>query len=437
MPISIRENVPLRDLTTFRVGGTARYFCVVTSEAELVEAIDFSRAGGTNGSDQVPFFILGGGSNILVSDAGFEGLVIKMEIRGVSYGTDTMNMNVGARGGTTSLERHSEEIGQLTKSRLFSKKNPEKMAQNNAPLPQENELSENLGEARKGTLTRDITPDITSDIIRVTAGAGENWDDFVATCVERGLYGLENLSGIPGTVGAAPVQNIGAYGSEVSQTIYSVRVLDTLVMKCTDLNRDGCHFAYRDSIFKHEKNADGLARYVIISVTFNLKKNALLNISYRDVQEYFLKDKNKRSTAIEPRLADVRNAILAIRSAKLPDIRIIGTAGSFFKNPIISREHFDKLKEKYPDIPSYPVNNVLVKVPLAWILDHICSFKGVQKGSVGTYGNQALVIVNHFSNPDHAGATAEEIKKLAVEMATVVKEKTNIDIEPEVQYVGE
>jgi UDP-N-acetylmuramate dehydrogenase len=155
------------------------------------------------------------------------------------------------------------------------------------------------------------------------------------------------------------------------------------------------------------------------------------------VQEYFLKDKNKRSTAIEPRLADVRNAILAIRSAKLPDIRIIGTAGSFFKNPIISREHFDKLKEKYPDIPSYPVNDVLVKVPLAWILDHICSFKGVQKGNVGTYGNQALVIVNHFSNPDHAGATAEEIKKLAVEMAATVKEKTDIDIEPEVQYVGE
>jgi UDP-N-acetylmuramate dehydrogenase len=437
MPISIRENVPLRDLTTFRVGGPARYFCVVTSEAELVEAIDFSRAGGTNGSDQVPFFILGGGSNILVSDAGFEGLVIKMEIRGVSYGTDTMNMNVGARGGTTSLERHSEEIGQLTKSRLFSKKNPEKMAQNNAPLPQENELSENLGEARKGTLTRDITPDITSDIIRVTAGAGENWDDFVATCVERGLYGLENLSGIPGTVGAAPVQNIGAYGSEVSQTIDSVRVLDTqaasgLSERFFDFPNANCHFGYRDSIFKHEKNVDGTARYIIVSVTFHLKKNAPLNISYKDLQEYDLDS-----------VAHVRAAILTIRAAKLPNIRTVGTAGSFFKNPIISVEHFNKLKEKYADIPSYPAgvendstHTSLVKVPLAWILDHVCGYKGMQRGNIGTYGNQALVIVNRFSATG-IPATAFEIKKLAVEMVAAVKEKTDIDIEPEVQYVGE
>ena len=429
MPISIRENVPLRDLTTFRVGGTARYFCVVTSEAELVEAIDFSRAGGTNGSDQVPFFILGGGSNILVSDAGFEGLVIKMEIRGVSYGTDTMNMNVGARGGTTSLERHLEEIGQLTKSRLFSKKNPEKMAQNNASLSQEIELSENLEEAEKSTMT--------PDTIRVTAGAGENWDDFVATCVERKLYGLENLSGIPGTVGAAPVQNIGAYGSEVSQTIDSVRVLDTQAASGSserffDFPNANCHFGYRDSIFKHEKNADGTARYIIVSVTFGLKKDAPLNISYKDLQEYDLNN-----------IADVRLAILAIRAAKLPDIRTIGTAGSFFKNPIISVEHFNKLKEKYANIPSYPVgvendstHTSLVKVPLAWILDHVCGYKGMQRGNIGTYGNQALVIVNRFSATG-IPATAFEIKKLAVEMAAAVKEKTDINIEPEVQYVGE
>jgi UDP-N-acetylmuramate dehydrogenase len=347
-----------------------------------------------------------------------------------------MNMNVGARGGTTSPERHSEEIGQLTKSRLFSKKNHEKMAQNNAPLPQENELSENLGEARKGTLTRDITPDITlditSDIIRVTAGAGKNWDDFVATCVERKLYGLENLSGIPGTVGAAPVQNIGAYGSEVSQTIDSVRVLDMQAMTFLNVSNTNCHFGYRDSIFKHEKNADGTARYIIVSVTFGLKKDAPLNISYKDLQEYDLNN-----------IADVRLAILAIRAAKLPDIRTIGTAGSFFKNPIISVEHFNKLKEKYANIPSYPVgvendstHTSLVKVPLAWILDHVCGYKGMQRGNIGTYGNQALVIVNRFSATG-IPATAFEIKKLAVEMAAAVKEKTDINIEPEVQYVGE
>lgn len=371
MPLSIREHVQLRDLTTFRVGGPARYFCTVTSEAELAEALAWARAHAKNAQ----FFVLGGGSNILISDAGFEGLVIKMEMRGISYGS------AGSAGG----------------------------------------------------------------IVRVTAGAGEQWDALVSACVERGLHGLENLSGIPGTVGAAPVQNIGAYGAEVSQTIASVRVFDTQTQtgaaigkgkeKFTDISNADCRFDYRDSMFKHEKNDDGTPRYIIVSVTFNVKNNGPVNAGYKDIQEYFL----KHGTS-DPDIAALRQAVLAIRAAKLPDVRVVGTAGSFFKNPIVSREHFAKLKEKYPDLPSYPASSASpassdnsvksIKVPLAWILDHVCGYKGAKKGNVGTYKNQALVIVNE------ANATAAEIRKFAAEITASVKERTGIDIEPEVQYVG-
>lgn len=370
MPISIREHVPLRELTTFRTGGPAKFFCVVASEAELAEAVAFARRG-----NPMPYFILGGGSNILVGDGGFDGLVIKIEVKGISY----------------------------------------------------EEKKENRNE------------------VRVTAGAGENWDDFVAACVGRGLHGVENLSGIPGTVGAAPVQNIGAYGAEVSQTVGSVRVFDTQAEKFLELSNADCRFKYRDSIFKHEKNqekAAGMAgdalRYIITSVIFSLKKDAPINAEYKDVQEYFSKNKMETKGAMATSIHDVRAAILSIRAAKLPDVRTVGTAGSFFKNPIVTNELFLKLKEKYPDLPSYPVDSVEnnqkgnpVKVPLGWIIDHICGYKGAKKGNVGTYQNQALVIINVNNS-----ATADEIKKFAAEITAMVKEKTSIDIEPEVQYVG-
>ena len=462
MSLSIRENVPLRDLTTFRVGGLARYFCVVTNETELVESVRFSR------TKKIPFFVLGGGSNIVVGDSGWNGLVIKMEIKGISCDPDYGRDYCPDCGRDMVPEGHQEKIGQLTEkvvtkaasaaSADFSNKNSKKTAHNSVPLSEiseKNELSENNGE---DTMTchrchtchlchSSASPHPSADTIRVTAGAGENWDDFVGTCVARGFHGLENLSGIPGTVGAAPVQNIGAYGSEVSQTIASVRVFDATKdagenakkMEFIELSAEDCHFGYRDSIFKHKK-------YIIVSATFNLKKNAPLTINYKDVREYFLKNKKA-----EPSVGDVRCAIIAIRAAKLPDLRIVGTAGSFFKNPIISQKHFAELKKKYPDLPSFPVASVgidskapSVKVPLAWILDHICGYKGAKRGNVGTYKNQALVIVNDFSSASGFGgaigatsATALEIKKFAEEIAAAVKEKTDIDIEPEVQYVGE
>jgi UDP-N-acetylmuramate dehydrogenase len=341
----IRENVLLRDFTTFRIGGPARFFCEVASEAELEEAIVFARAK-CGGEGRAPFFILGGGSNVLVSDAGFGGLVIKMNIHGINF--------------------HD---------------------------------------------------------MRAQIGAGENWDEFVAESVSRGLYGVENLSGIPGTVGAAPVQNIGAYGVEVASAIEEVRAYDTKENIWKTFSKDECLFTYRDSIFK--KNS---GRCIITSVVFLLKKNAELQLNYKDLQEYF--SASVSSTANQPNLADVRAAILSIRSKKLPEVRVIGTAGSFFKNPIISADYYVALKKKYPDMPSYPAGESRIKIPLAWILDHICGYKGITKGNVGTYKNQALVIVNG------GDATAKAIKNFADEITLTVKEKTDIDIEPEVQYVG-
>ncbi len=345
--LHIREHVPLRDLTTFRAGGPARFFCEVTSEAELVEALAF-----VSQKNIKKFFILGGGSNILVGDAGFDGLVILMNIKGVDF-------------------------------------------------------DENSAVAE----------------VLVTAGAGENWDDFVGECVKRGLTGVENLSGIPGTVGAAPVQNIGAYGVEISHITESVRVLDTLSGEFISFSNKDCSFEYRDSVFKKAKG-----RYVIVSTTFALKKfvssaETPLNLSYKDL-----------ANCDCPTPADVRAKVLSIRAAKLPDVRVVGTAGSFFKNPIICDDHFFGLKKRYPDLPGFVAGDGVMKVPLAWILDHICGYKGVTKGNVGTYKNQALVIVNNFS--EKTGATPAEIRKFADEIAVAVKKNTDIDIEPEVQYIG-
>ena len=335
--MTIQENISLKGFTTFKIGGLARFFCVVTNEDELIEAVGFSK------KNKVPFFILGGGSNILISDEGFFGLVIKMEMKGISY------------------KENGDEVG-------------------------------------------------------VTVSAGENWDDFVAETVEKGLYGLENLSLIPGTVGAAPVQNIGAYGSEIKDTLESVYVLDVKKDEYRTLKNSDCRFGYRDSLFKKEKG-----RYVVISITLILNKKGKLNYEYKDLRDYF----NGR----EPTLKQVRNAVVEIRSRKLPDVKHVASAGSFFKNVVVSKTKAHELVEKFPKIILYPVNDKKVKVPLAWILDNVCGFRGVSTGNVGAYKNQALVIINH------GNATAQEVTDLAQKMVDAVYERTGIEIEPEVEFV--
>ncbi|MBI5134433.1 MAG: UDP-N-acetylmuramate dehydrogenase [Candidatus Taylorbacteria bacterium] len=262
----------------------------------------------------------------------------------------------------------------------------------------------------------------------VTAWAGEGWDSLVAETVEWGAWGIENLSYIPGTVGASPVQNIGAYGVEVMNVVESVRAIDTETGEARTFSNRECGFSYRDSVFKSQK----YAKYAIISVTFRLSREVKPNLSYKDVKEYFA----KKGIAL-PTQSEIREAVIEIRKGKFPDLSKIGTAGSFWKNPIICRDHYTGIAAKHPNMPSFPVavppespyaaEGGLVKVPLAWILDNVCGLKGYKKGKVGLYEKQPLVLVAEF------GATASEIDTFAAEVAQTVKDKTGIEIEREVR----
>ncbi|MEI6058088.1 MAG: FAD-binding protein, partial [bacterium] len=268
----------------------------------------------------------------------------------------------------------------------------------------------------------------------------QSWYGFVSNCVAAGLYGVENLSGIPGTVGAAPVQNIGAYGDEVKNSIQSVRAFDTQTNAFTEFTAQECQFEYRDSIFKKQAG-----RHIVTSVVFALKKEGSVNTEYKDLKDFFLESPLSDASPTAA-LSAVRKAVLIIRARKLPDVLVpgtVGTAGSFFKNPIIPTEQYIELKKKYPELPSYPAASpagvdadvgaggarLFVKIPLGWVLEHVCAYKGVAKGNVGTYKNQALVLINN------GNATAQEVKAFAEEIAATVKEKTGIVIEPEVQYI--
>ncbi|MEK9131397.1 MAG: UDP-N-acetylmuramate dehydrogenase [Patescibacteria group bacterium] len=337
----------LKDHTTFKIGGPAGDFVEVKNQKELVDAISSAI------NKKLPIFILGGGSNILLSDAGFDGTVIKIATTGIRYVADGMS-------------------------------------------------------------------------VRVVAEAGESWDGLVADTVARGLFGLENLSGIPGTVGAAPIQNIGAYGVEVKDTIEWVEVLDKQTLETKRLSHADCQFAYRHSFFKTPPGKS----LVVLRVCFLLKKNGTLNLVYKDIGEYGLKNNIEKFTLIT-----LRQAILEIRKSKFPDLTQYGTAGSFFKNPIICQEHYDGLKKHWPNLPGFPMitsgaSYPLVKVPLAWILDNICGLKGTREGTVGLFQNQPLVLTNF------GGSTAKEVTDFSKKITALVLEKTGISIEPEVEYIS-
>ncbi|MDD5165100.1 MAG: UDP-N-acetylmuramate dehydrogenase [Candidatus Pacebacteria bacterium] len=342
-----QENISLAQYTTFKIGGSARFFCLVASIDELKEAFEFAQ------KKSVPFFVLGGGSNLLISDEGFHGLVIKMEIRGKKIGDRSQKLEVAT----------------------------------------------------------------------VSAGAGEMWDEFVEWTLVNGFNGLENLSAIPGTVGAAPVQNIGAYGTEVGQFISTVHAFDTHTMKEIELNARDCHFGYRNSMFKHEKG-----RYIITHVDFALRNDGKVNVEYKDLRNYFNDQVTITNSQITP--LQVREAVIDIRWNKLPDWNTWGTAGSFFKNPIVTQEKFDELKVKYPGMPSFPEASGGIKIPLGWILDNVCQLKGVMTGGVGTYEKQALVIITK------PGAKALEVVAFTQDLMKQVKEATGIMIEAEVEWVN-
>jgi len=354
--MNIQEYIPLAGYTTFKIGGPARFFCAVTNEDELAHAVTFAQEKGLR------LCILGGGSNVLMGDAGFQGLVIKMDIPGIN-----------------------EVIHQKSA----------------------------------------VESDTAVQSVELRVGAGVQWDMFVEYAVEHSLYGVENLSAIPGTVGASPVQNIGAYGAEVSRIISKVRAYDIHTHAFVELPQSACQFSYRESLFKKEKG-----RYVITRVDFVLSPIPTLDLEYKDVKDYFAMKHQESGAGMSPTLREVRDAIIDIRKNKLPDWNAWGTAGSFFKNPLISVDTFLHLTRMYPELPGYPESDGRIKVSLGWILDKVCNLKGLCKGNVCVYEKQALVLV---AKP---GATSSEVVELAQDIMHMVKDKTGIDIEGEVEWVN-
>ena len=254
-----------------------------------------------------------------------------------------------------------------------------------------------------------------SDSVTVKAGGGVVWDFFVQWCVSRGYYGAENLSLIPGEVGAAAVQNIGAYGAEAKDIIESVETLDTATRQERVFSREECGYGYRSSFFKTEQGR----RFFILSVVFRLSLKPRYNLSYGT-----LKDIPQESMSLEA----VREKVIATRDAKLPAPEKTGSAGSFFMNPVVPRSKYEELAAEYPDMPHYPAAGDMVKLSAGWMIDR-CGLKGYRLGGAGVYDKQALVLVNN------GGATAGEVLSLAAEVIKKVKEKFGVELHPEVQII--
>ncbi len=259
----------------------------------------------------------------------------------------------------------------------------------------------------------------TPDYAVVQAGAGEVWHQLVLHTLERNLGGLENLSLIPGTVGAAPMQNIGAYGAEVKDTFQGLEALNLETLETEEFPPERCQFGYRESFFKHE----GKDRYVILSVCFKLSKNPRINIAYGAIRQT-LDEMGVNS----PTIQDVSRAVIQIRQSKLPDPAEIGNSGSFFKNPEIPREEYEKIRKNYPDMPGYEVNPEITKVPAGWLIEQ-AGWKGKRFGQVGVHDKQALVLVNF------GGGKGREIADLAGRIQASVSEKFGIHISPEVNFI--
>ena len=257
-----------------------------------------------------------------------------------------------------------------------------------------------------------------NDFIYVNAASGIIWDDFVAKTLEMGAFGLENLSLIPGTVGASAVQNIGAYGAEAGDFIKEVKFIHLCSKEVRTLSSHECNFSYRNSAFKNELNNEVL----ILSVQFKLNKKFSANIGYSDLLNHF--GDNKDISAL-----DVRNAVIEIRNSKLPDPKIIGNAGSFFKNPIVCLDEFDKLLKKFPDLRYYKVGENEYKLAAGWLIDK-CGLKGFEHNGAAVHEKQALVLVNK-----NGSASGQDIKNLAYIIREKVDEKFGVVLEPEVIFV--
>jgi len=260
----------------------------------------------------------------------------------------------------------------------------------------------------------------TENEVFVQFGAGENWHEIVLYCIENNWGGIENLSLIPGTIGAAPIQNIGAYGVELKDVFHQCEVFFLNDFSVKTFGLDDCKFGYRESVFKHElKN-----KICIASVTLRLtKRNHILKMSYGDI-----KSKLNEQYIFEPNIKDISNVIIQIRESKLPNPLITGNCGSFFKNPEINVSHFEILKSKYPIIPSFKINEQVFKIPAAWLIEQ-CALKGFQIGGAAVHSKQPLVLINVEN------ATGNDVWNLSEHIIQTVKTKFDISLEREVNII--
>ncbi len=347
--MTIQENVALAPLTTLQVGGPARYFADARRDDNVPEAVEFAH------TRNLPLFVLGGGSNVLVADSGFAGLVLHIAIGG-------------------------------------------------------------------------LTSEASGSSILFTVGAGHDWDAFVAQAVVQNCAGVECLSGIPGSAGGTPVQNVGAYGQEVSETIESVRAFDTKEDRIVTLPRPACGFRYRSSIF----NTGERGRYIILRVHYRLRRGAAPTLKYADLQRHFAEAKTP------PALSAVREAVREIRRAKgmllVPGDSDSHSAGSFFKNPALTAAQFGEVaaraESKGLEIPAYPASGAQHKISAAWLVEHSGFSKGFRLGPAGISTKHALALINA------GGACAADIVRLKEEIQRQVEKEWGILLDPEPVMVG-
>lgn len=336
--LQIQENFPLLNLNTFRIAANAKYFIEINHEDDLTMLFADPKWKA------IPRLILGGGSNMLfVND--FDGLVIRMNIRGIEHR-------------------------------------------------------------------------INHDEVIVEAGGGEAWNELVNYCVNHGFAGMENLSLIPGSVGASPIQNIGAYGVELKDVFHSCKAFEIESGQFKTFNKADCGFGYRESVFKSELKD----RYIITQVKYQLSAKPNLNLQYGAIEQEL-----QRNKITEPTIKDVSQTVSRIRVSKLPDPSTIGNAGSFFKNPVVSIEQFNKIYTQFPEIVNYPATSG-VKLAAGWLIEQ-CGWKGKIVGHTGTWKNQALVLVNH------GGATGNEIYDLSSQIIDSVYTKFGVMLEREVNII--
>ena len=336
----VQKDVQLKPYNTFGIEATAKYFVEVSSIEQLKEILQ------NPDYQSIKRLILGGGSNMLLTKD-FDGLVIKISIKGM-------------------------EVVKETEENIWIK-----------------------------------------------AGAGVVWHDLVMHCVDQNYAGIENLSLIPGTVGAAPMQNIGAYGIEIKEVFEELEALEIETGEIRTFDKATCNFGYRESIFKHEAKG----KYIILNVTFKLSKNPTFHLEYGAIR-----DTLAEMGVLELGIRAISDAVIHIRQSKLPNPAEIGNAGSFFKNPEIPNTQFEALKAQFPTIPSYPVNETTTKVPAGWLIEQ-AGWKGQRFGNVGVHAKQALVLVNY------GGGKGEEIKDLSQKIQASVKEKFGIQLSAEVNFI--